>query len=859
MVSGSKVFVVRRSCFVAAALSFFAVSQGLASSGPGGPTESLPVPVQAALSEAAGRADDSFHLRSGSRDMFSARNPVHGLRIELARDGRVELANERGNRIGVSAALYGREGEPLREIPGPGNVRVEANTIEYDRDVVLERYANGPLGLSHAFVFRTRAEDAGAGSGATSSPLVIHVRFRGDVELEGGGTAADPVVLAQSGEEIFRYAGLAAWDSEGRALPVDWQVSGREVRIRVHDTGATYPVTIDPFVQQQAKLTSSDGITSDEFGTSVAVSGDTVVVGAPLHDVSGNSAQGAAYVFVRSGSSWSDMTEVAKLLASDGGAVDFFGTSVAIEGDTIVVGAPLHDVGADTDRGAAYVFVRPVGGWSGTLTETAKLLASDGAGGDEFGTSVDLSGDTVVVGAWRADIGANSAQGAAYVFEKPGSGWSGTINEVAKLTASDGGSLDEFGASVGIDGETIAVGARFGGSTSTGAAYVFVKPGSGWVDGTETARLLASDGSSTDLFGAAVAVSGNTVLVGAPRHDTNGDTDRGAAYVFVEPLTGWVDSVETGKLISSDGEPGDLFGTSVALEGISAVVGAPFHTVGSAAGQGAAYEFVKGFAGWKKKNKETSVFSSLDGIAGDEFGHAVAISGGTVVAGARRANVGAATNQGAAYVFEPVVTGAAPACPATPQAGCVSPGKSIVLVKDKTLPKGEPQRADRVIWKWLKGPSVAFADFGDPVTGSTGYSLCVYDETGGVASLVSSFGVPAGATCAPGKPCWKLVGSASNPKGYLYKDKLAATDGIAKILLKAGDAGKSKILVIGKGGQLSLPGPAGAAYFQQDTGLVVQLLSGAGSCWEVRYPVPALKNEPELFRDKCGTASTGPC
>jgi hypothetical protein len=223
------------------------------------------------------------------------------------------------------------------------------------------------------------------------------------------------------------------------------------------------------------------------------------------------------------------MTETAKLTASDGADYDYFGFfSIAISGDTVVVGAVGDDIGANTDQGSAYVFVKPPGGW-GNMTQTAKLTASDGAAGDWFGNSVAISGDTVVVAAAAADIGANTDQGSAYVFVKPPGGW-GNMTETAKLTASDGADSDQFGASVAISGDTVVVGAvgdDIGANTDQGSAYVFVKPAGGWTNMTETAKLTASDGAYGDRFGFSVAISGDTVVVGAPWKES--------AYVFVEP------------------------------------------------------------------------------------------------------------------------------------------------------------------------------------------------------------------------------------------------------------------------------------------------------------------------------------
>ena len=371
--------------------------------------------------------------------------------------------------------------------------------------------------------------------------------------------------------------------------------------MRVDDAGAKYPLVIDPFIQQ-AKLTASDGAGGDQFGFSVAISGDTAVVGANLDD----SQRGSAYVFVKPGSGWANATETAKLTASDGAANDFFGDSVAISGDTVVVGATNDD-----GRGSAYVFVKPGSGWA-TATETAKLTASDGVGDHFFGLSVAISGDTVVVGAKNDDSG----RGAAYVFVKPGSGWA-TATETAKLTASDGVGDDQFGLSVAISGDTVVVGAPVDAS-----AYVFVKPGSGWATATETAKLTASAGGG---LSGPVAISGDTVVGGA-RFD---DSSRGSAYVFVKPGSGWATATETAKLTASDGAANDDFGWSVAISGDTVVVGAE----NDDSSRGSAYVFVKSGSGWANAT-ETAKLTASDGAANDVFGSSVAISGDTVVVGA---------------------------------------------------------------------------------------------------------------------------------------------------------------------------------------------------------------------------------
>jgi hypothetical protein len=204
---------------------------------------------------------------------------------------------------------------------------------------------------------------------------------------------------------------------------------------------------------QQAKLSGdgslpgADGAEGDRFSYSVALDGDTVLVGAYRDDVGANIDQGSAYVFTRSDSSW---TQQAKLTADDGAASDYFGYSVAIDGDTLLVGA-VSDGAINFNPSSAYVFTRSGNTW----TQQAKLVADDGAPNDYFGASVALDGNTALVGAYGDDVGVNGHQGSAYVFTRSGSTWT----QQAKLVAGDGAITDRFGFSVTLDGNTALVGA----------------------------------------------------------------------------------------------------------------------------------------------------------------------------------------------------------------------------------------------------------------------------------------------------------------------------------------------------------------------------------------------------------------
>ena len=375
------------------------------------------------------------------------------------------------------------------------------------------------------------------------------------------------------------------------------------------------------------KLLASDGTQWDGFGNSVAVNGDTAVIGASGDDDNGE-ASGSAYVFTRSaGGVW---IEQQKLTASDGAEEDHFGHSVAVNGDTAVIGA-LGDDDDGEASGSAYVFSRSAGG---VWIEQQKLTASDAAVDDNFGFSVAVDGDTAVIGAYADDEGS----GAAYVFSRSAGGvWS----EQQKLTASDGGDgeSEQFGWSVAVDGDTAVIGAAwdYGDNDNGyffGSAYVFSRSAGGvW---SEQQKLTASDGAEEDHFGWSVAVNGDTAVIGAWGDDDDGSRS-GSAYVFSHNTVGvWS---EQQKLTASDAAAVDLFGWSVAVDGDTAVIGAW--------GDNTAYVFSDSSDDvWTEQQKLTA----SDGEDSDFFGGSVAMDGDTAVIGAR-ADYDNGLDSGSAYVF----------------------------------------------------------------------------------------------------------------------------------------------------------------------------------------------------------------
>ncbi|MDH5693441.1 MAG: FG-GAP repeat protein [Gammaproteobacteria bacterium] len=376
--------------------------------------------------------------------------------------------------------------------------------------------------------------------------------------------------------------------------------------------GAVYVFTRSNGVWSlQAYLKASNAGAEDGFGNSVALSGDTLAVGAYYEggDASSSAASpndnapfaGAVYVFTRSGTSWSQQ---AYLKASNAGAGDEFGRSVALEGDTLAVAAPQEDGDVNStaaspndnvqDAGAVYIFTRTGTSWS----QQAYLKASNaGTTLDRFGGSVALDGDTLAVGASGEDGDANSTAadpndngfntGAVYVFTGSGTSWS----QQAYLKASNAGGSDAFGGSVTLEGDTLAVGASGeagdadstaanpnDNASATGAVYVFTGSGANW---TQQAYLKASNAGASDRFGLSLALSGNTLAVGT--YIEAGDADStaanpndnassaGAVYLFTRSGANWS---QQAYLKASNAETGDEFGLSVALSGDTLAVGA---------------------------------------------------------------------------------------------------------------------------------------------------------------------------------------------------------------------------------------------------------------------------------------------
>ena len=395
------------------------------------------------------------------------------------------------------------------------------------------------------------------------------------VDAKGASVPVDSIVL-QEDEKLLAFDG-SAQDNFG----YDVSISGDTAVVgspydddNGNNSGSVYIYIRNGDVWSFSQKIE-EGSAIDYFGKSVAISGDIIIVGAPLDDEKGSQA-GAAYIFKKNASGW---FKVQKITALDGAAGDEFGTSVAVFGDIAVVGAYLHN-DSTSDCGAAYVFKENASGTS--WSQADELLAFDGSEDDYFGSSVSVWEDTVVVGSHRDDDnGAES--GSAYIFKRNASGlWPFS----QKLIVSDGDPQDSFGKSVSIWGDVAVIGSHLDDDqgANAGAAYVFQKNASGvWL---ETQKIFASDGASGDFFGSAVSFQGDLLAVGARYHNSAGFSDSGSAYIFSSDLS-W-----TELLVASDTSKNDYFGWSVGISDDTAIVGAP-QDDDNGSNSGSAYIFTK--------------------------------------------------------------------------------------------------------------------------------------------------------------------------------------------------------------------------------------------------------------------------
>lgn len=585
--------------------------------------------------------------------------------------------------VRIGSGRSGSAWEVTLRIEGAGHpaATVQGTRVEYAHGAqVTEWWENRAEGIEHGFTL-----GAGHGLLRTQDGVIVPVVVTGlRVEEADGGLR----FVDDDGRAILAYGGLKAMDARGQELAATMRPTDTGLRLAVNDRDTVYPVTIDPLIttleQKLGPEVTGDGASSDLLGFSVALHGETAVLGAQGDDAAlganvgsvyvfvrtgtnwsrqaklevedgaaedrlgwsvaldadtalfgtrrGDFSQGIAYVFTRIGSNWSQQAE----LENEGGVGDTLGASVALDGDTALVGAYLDDTTAGTDAGSASVFVRNGTNWS----KQATLRAADGAGGDSFGYAVALDGDMALIGAYHDDLEGAGDVGSAYVFVRSGTNWS----HQAKLVAGDGTYEDNFGKSVALNGDTALVGAHYHEADVgpyTGSAYVFVREGTNW---SQQARLEAADRSAYDWFGFSVALDGGTALVGAERDDTTAGTDVGSAYIFVRDGTNWS---QRAKLEAGAGRDSDVFGDSVALDGDTALIGAAWDDTLAGSDAGSAHVFVRIGTNWSHHAK----LDAGDGAVDDRFGFSVALDGNTALVGVVFDDTAAGSSAGSAYVL----------------------------------------------------------------------------------------------------------------------------------------------------------------------------------------------------------------
>jgi FG-GAP repeat protein len=329
---------------------------------------------------------------------------------------------------------------------------------------------------------------------------------------------------------------------------------------------------------------------------------------------------------------------VQKVVASDGAAQDWFGSALAVSGDLAVIGAPNATVNGVTGVGAAYVFRRVNGAW----TQVQKLTANDGGVTDRFGQSLALLGQrTLVIGAPLATVNGRTWVGAVYVFTFDGTAWV----QRQKILPTDMPAFGTFGKGVALTDKYLLIGAGGAGSNNQhvrGSVYVF-SFSANWGGGawSEAQRVTAPDpDDDTAFFGYPIAISGTTAIVGSYAATVGGNLGQGAAYAYKVKNGAWT---QTAKLVASDGQARDNFGIAVALQGKTAFIGAPGNTIHSNVSQGSVYRFEDNGAQWTQSQQ----LVLQQGTAINWFGSSVAFQNANLLIGAYAIN----SYAGAAYIF----------------------------------------------------------------------------------------------------------------------------------------------------------------------------------------------------------------
>ncbi len=596
-------------------------------------------------------------LPSNAGVRFFAQNPGEQINARFL-EGGTRLESGRGGQWSASLHLSDA---------GDAQPRLADGKVEFHHaNGIVESYENRYDGLEHTFlVSRPLGRDG---------ELRVSIALKGVTAQQDESGSGGGVVFTDSkgGEPVLGYGELKVWDASGRVLEAHYEPQAAGLDIVVAAADAVYPVTIDPLItSQEAKLGpdfTGDGEAADQFGGSVAVHGDTVLIGAPLDDTSAGEDAGSVYVFTRSGGVWNRQT---KLTAKNSSRGDQFGSAVALDGERAVIGAPVP---SELRMGSAYIFQRIGSVWS----QEAHLTPREDDSVSRFGKAVAISGESVLIGMEGFDFW--QTPGSAHVFARVDGTWS----RQAVLIGNDTAYWHGFGSTLALSGDRALIGAPYvqtAGALRTGKAYVFVRNGITW---SQETTFMDSHPQNRGTFGTSVALDGTTALIGA----RGSELDVGSAFVFTRQGAIWT---QQARLVASVPEDAIGFGRLVALHGSTALVAANgtyvFTRNGTAwsqqarlalSGSGEESRFVSAIA----LDEDTAmlarqvtqvnadevgivhIYSRTGGVwteqaqlsdgrapAGNLFGNSVAISVDTALVGVPLEDTAAGVDAGSVYVF----------------------------------------------------------------------------------------------------------------------------------------------------------------------------------------------------------------
>ena len=616
--------------------------------------------VPAVMRALAEHSPPSWNAQAARGGALVFHNPVQRFSASFSsRGAQVQFGGSRHARLGMQLLAVRSGNVSYRVVagaPSPEGARVE---IARGRGL-SEWYVNSPLGLEQGFTLAKPL--AGGGSIA----LIFHLRGALTPNLN---SRALEFHNAQ-GQTVLRYSGLLAYDAQHHILPARMKLKGRILELAVDARGARYPITIDPVIAAVSSITDTDPSSGELFGLSVALSadGNTALIGAPgvttlapyVTDA------GDVFVFTRSNGAWSLTAILFDPAATN---YDGFGQSVSLsaDGTRALIGTNAGCPNCGTSgTGAAYLFIQSNGTWPSSPTSTFSDPAAQS--GDYFGYSVALSGDgnTALIGAFDTNFyNPNISQvGVAWVFTESGGSWAANPSAVAGLASNPmtAGALVGYNVALSYYGTSALVGApgtNIGGNSSVGAAYLFLRPSSGW-SGTPSVSQTFYDPNvrANGNLGASVAITpdGSEVLIGDPGTHS-GVPGVGAAYLFTQSSGTW--SGFPTASFSDGGGLTDDFGMSVALsgDGVLALIGAPYANSSGQSASGGVYAFAEANGAWPA----TPTFGLGDpaAAAGDLFGSSVALGGSGVgtgvtgLAGAFSTTVSNQVGAGKVYVLGP--------------------------------------------------------------------------------------------------------------------------------------------------------------------------------------------------------------